>query len=49
VAVASAVPSVGEIPVPPDVRIKWTLSPSASNSARVTARPSATTLGDVTS
>jgi len=36
--------SVGEIPVPPDVRITSTFSPIAANSARLTATPSGTTI-----
>jgi hypothetical protein len=44
-AVASAVPSVGEIPVPPEVITTPTFSATAANSARATSLPSATTVG----
>ncbi len=44
-AVASAVPSVGEMPVPPEVIITSTFSPIAAHSAWFTPEPSATTTG----
>src|SRR5258705_7776062 len=42
-AVASAVPSVVDMPVPPEVIITSTFSPIAANSAATTPLPSATT------
>src|SRR5215212_789782 len=44
-AVASAVLSVGDIPVPPEVIIRSTFSPTAAKSALTTPLPSATTVG----
>jgi hypothetical protein len=48
-AVASAVPSVGEMPVPPDVMITPGPASSAANSALGTEPPSGTTVGAGTS